>query len=119
MKKFLPIIITLAVIALGAFIIFMPNKVSGVPKESVLYIGDGCPHCKIVEDFISANGVDKKITFATKEIFKDSDNAAELLQVWRRCGLNEAKGMSVPLFWDGTSCYLGDQEITNYFKTKI
>jgi len=89
MKKAWPYIITIAIIILGLIIIFSPSKTSGVPTKTTLFVGQGCPHCKNVEDFIASNGVDKKYDFDTKEV------------------------------WYGNSCYSGEIEIINFFKTKL
>lgn len=118
MKKYLPYILTLGLIAVGAIIIFFPSKVSGIPKQATLFVGQGCPHCKIVEDFIAANDVAKKVTFDTKEVWYNQDNAVVFNKVWQNCGLNPTN-MGVPLYWDGTTCYSGEVEITNYFQSKL
>jgi len=119
MKKVLPYIVTALIIAFAIWLIFLPGKVSGVPKEAVLFVGDGCPHCKIVEDFISTNKVDQKVQFTTKEVWHNQDNALLMTKVWNQCGLNTQDGMGVPLYWDGTHCYSGQEEIMTYFKTKL
>lgn len=120
MKKAWPYIITIVIIILGLAIIFTPTKTSGLPTQATLFVGDGCPHCKKVEDFIASNGVDKKYTFETKEVWHNESNAVIMNTVWQHCGLSTQNGgMSVPLFWDGTTCYNGDEEIINLFKTKL
>ncbi len=119
MKKALPYIITIAIVIFAIWLIFLPSKVAGIPKESILFVGEGCPHCKIVEDFISANGVNKKIQFTTKEVWNNQDNALLMTNIWKQCGLNTKNGMGVPLYWDGTNCFSGQDEIINLFKTKI
>jgi len=119
MKKILPYIITGIAIGLVIWIIFLPNKVSGIPKDSVLFVGEGCPHCKVVEDFIIANDIDKKIQFSTKEVWHKQENAILMTKVWNQCGLSTQNGMGVPLYWDGSQCYNGQDEIINFFKTKL
>lgn len=119
MKKAFPFIITVVVVIFAIWLIFLPSKVSGIPKESILFFGDGCPHCKVVEDFIVANDVRKKIQFDTKEVWSNQSNALLMTKIWNQCGLSVQSGMGVPFYWDGTSCYSGQEEIINYFKTKI
>lgn len=121
MKKPLLYIIGLLVL-LGLIFILLPKNTSenvDVPKNAILFEGDGCPHCKIVNDFIVANNVKSKIQFETQEVFNNEANAAVMAKVWRACGLSNSKGMGVPLYWDGSTCYRGDQEVINYFKTKL
>ncbi len=119
MKKAFPYIITAIIVIFAMWLIFLPSKVAGIPKDAILFVGEGCPHCKIVEDFISANGVDKKVQFSTKEVWHDQDNALLMTKIWKQCGLSTQDGMGVPLYWDGTQCFNGQEEIINYFKTKI
>lgn len=120
MRKALPYIVTLAIVVFALWLIFLPSKVAGIPKDAVLFIGEGCPHCKIVEDFVIANGVDKKVQFTTKEVWHNQDNALLMTKIWKQCGLSTKDGgMGVPLYWDGSSCYSGQEEIISYFKTKI
>ncbi len=119
MKKALPYIITVALVAFAMWLIFLPSKVSGVPKDAILFVGEGCPHCKVVEEFITTNGVDKKVAFTIKEVWHNQNNALLMTKIWNQCGLNTQDGMGVPLYWDGTRCYSGQDEIMDYFKTKI
>ncbi|MFA6547366.1 MAG: hypothetical protein WCT11_00265 [Candidatus Magasanikbacteria bacterium] len=119
MKKAIPYIITIVIVAFAIWLIFSPSKVAGIPKESILFFGDGCPHCKIVDDFIVANNVDKKLTFSKKEVWHNQDNLILMTKIWNQCGLNNQDGMTVPLYWDGINCYKGQEEIINFFKTKI
>lgn len=120
MKKAWPYIITIALIILGLAIIFAPSKTSGLPDKPTLFVGQGCPHCKKVEDFVATNGVDKKYSFDTKEVWYNQSNSLIMNQVWQHCGLSSPEGgMSVPLLWDGTTCYSGEVEIINYFQTKL
>ncbi|EKD43946.1 MAG: hypothetical protein ACD_72C00062G0001 [uncultured bacterium] len=118
MKKYLPYIITAALILIGGMIVFFPNKASGLPTTSILFVGQGCPHCKNVEDFIVANQVDKKVQFETKEVWYNQANAILMNKVWKQCGLNPTN-MGVPLYWDGSTCYNGEIEIVDYLKSKI
>ena len=121
MKKSWPYIITIAIIILGLIIVFAPTKTTGMPTKPTLFVGDGCPHCKKVEDFITSSGVDKKYSFDTKEVWYNQNNAAVMNQVWQHCGLSNTAdgGMSVPLLWDGNTCYSGEVEIMNFLKTKL
>jgi glutaredoxin len=85
-----------------------------------MFVGEGCPHCKKVQDFVASSGVDKKFSFDIKEVWYNQSNALIMNKVWQHCGLNSASGgMSVPLLWDGQVCYSGDEEIISYLKTKL
>ncbi len=119
MKKALPYIITIALVIFALWLMFLPSKVSSIPKESILFYGEGCPHCKIVDEFISANDIKSKVQFSSKEVWNNQANAALMTKIWNQCGLSKQTGMGVPLYWDGTTCYRGQDEVINYFKTKI
>lgn len=85
----------------------------------ILFYGDGCPHCKIVEEFIMQSQADKKIAIAQKEVYHNSDNSAELETKAEACGL-ATDSIGVPFLWDGEGkCYIGDQDIIEFLKRKI
>ena len=115
------VVVALAVIVAGVYFtggfgksspIVVPN-VSGI----IFFYGDTCPHCKNVEDFIKANNIDKKVKYAMLEVFHDQNNAALLLQKAQICGINQNQ-LGVPLVWDGKKCYMGEPDVTNFFKAQ-
>jgi glutaredoxin len=86
--------------------------------EIIFFYGDGCPHCAVVEKYIKDNGVDQKIDFQTKEVYYNKANAEELGKKAEACGINTNE-IGVPFLWDGSKCLIGDQDIVDFFKTKI
>jgi len=74
-----------------------------------------CPHCKIVEEYMAANGTESKINMIKKEISEDSDNAQEFLRKAGNCGIKSEEA-GVPMLWKDGKCTVGDQPIINYFK---
>jgi len=87
-------------------------------SDIILFIGEGCPHCKKVEDYIKANKIDEKINFDLKEIWYNKDNAAVMKQKADICKIPEDQ-LGVPLLFDGTKCYVGEVEISDFFNSKI
>jgi len=85
--------------------------------QITLFYGDGCPHCKIVEDYIKQNQIAIKISFAQKEVYSNQANSMELEAKAKICGL-PANSIGVPLLFDGEKCFIGDQDIINFFKQK-
>lgn len=83
----------------------------------VLFYGDGCPHCENVEKYISDNGVKTKVSFEQKEVHK-GNNMEEISYRAEQCGI-PSSSLAIPLFWDGSKCYMGDKDIINYFKEKL
>ncbi len=127
MKK--PLLISILFVAVLSYAIFVlasskkpeanniPNQ--GEVKESaiILFYGDGCPHCAIVEEYVSKNGIEVKVPFAKKEVYYNKKNSAELGEKAKICGI-PTNSVGVPFLWDGAKCYVGDQEIVEFFKQK-
>ncbi|MDD3284166.1 MAG: hypothetical protein PHZ07_01070 [Patescibacteria group bacterium] len=84
----------------------------------ILFYGDGCPHCKIVDQYIEENKIKSKLTFAEKEIYSSKENANLLIEKANICKIPN-NTIGVPFLWDGTKCYMGDEDIINFFKLKI
>ena len=127
MKKFSIIIAvaTISIVALGVFLIGKGSSSKPItyslPANLTYYWGDGCPHCKIVEDFLStwAPPIDeagKKVQIDKREVWNNVANAKELKARYEYCKVPQSQ-MGVPLLFtpDGR-CYSGDTEIINYFK---
>lgn len=101
----------------------MPNNNSWEnqqTKESqvILFYGQGCPHCAIVEDYIEKNNINEKISFEEKEVYYNKGNANDLIQKAKACGI-PTDSIGVPFLWDGEKCYVGDQEIIEFFNQKL
>lgn len=125
MKK--PLVITiifLAVLAYALVVLSAKDKPSSNEKPNqdnvgniILFYGDGCPHCKIVEEYVEANGIEAKVPFTKKEVYYNKANSAELGEKAIACGM-PTDSIGVPFLWDGAQCYVGDQDIIEYFKDK-
>jgi glutaredoxin len=87
-------------------------------SQIILFYGDGCPHCAIVEEYIKENSISDKISFAQKEVYYNQNNAKELEAKAKICGL-PTDSIGVPFLWDGEKCFIGDQDIINFFKQKL
>ncbi len=93
-----------------------------IPQDATIPLGKfyfksiTCSHCKIVDTYINENNTKQKVFFITREIDNDPNAVAILKSIGKKCLLSDTE-LGVPLFWDGTSCYLGDQEVIDYFKT--
>lgn len=84
----------------------------------VLFYGDGCPHCALVEKYVAENTVETKVPFVKKEVYHDKQNANELKTTAAACGL-PTDSIGVPFLWDGSKCIIGDQPIIDFFKQRI
>jgi len=114
LKKYWPLgIIVIVVIILVALIVNQPKP------GMIFFYGDGCPHCKIVEDYMAANGVRDKLQFTEMEVFNNQSNADLMAKYARQCGLDTSQGLGVPFFFDGKNCTMGDQDIIKYFSDTL
>jgi len=86
-------------------------------SQIILFYGDGCPHCAIVEKYIEENDIINKFSFAQKEVYHNQSNAKELEEKAKICGL-PTDSIGVPFLWDGSTCLVGDQPIIDFFKQR-
>ncbi len=113
-----------------SFVVLAKNKNNNLPNSNIvqnnqqieqgqiiLFYGDGCPHCAIVEDYIKKNNIKEKLTFGEKEVYYNQNNAKELEAKAKICGL-PIDSIGVPFLWDGSKCYIGDQDIIDFFQQK-
>lgn len=84
----------------------------------ILFYGDGCPHCALVEKYIAENAAETKVPFVKKEVYHDKQNATELKAKAAACNL-PTDSIGVPFLWDGSECIIGDQPIIKFFRQKI
>ncbi|MDD5623989.1 MAG: hypothetical protein PHI23_04755 [Candidatus Peribacteraceae bacterium] len=114
MKKYL----WLAALGIVVVLVFILLKGKGAsPEGIILYYGDTCPHCEVVDAFIRENKMHEKIVFTEKEVFQDKKNAYELGKKATLCGLSTDQ-IVVPLLWTGTGCLIGEQDIEQFLTVR-
>lgn len=94
------------------------------PEGVILFYGADCPHCKIVEAFISDNKISEKVSFANLEIpfngktsSQLATNANLLIETAKKCNIDISGGVSIPFLYDGAGkCFTGDVDVINFFK---
>jgi|WetSurMetagenome_2_1015567.scaffolds.fasta_scaffold592766_1 hypothetical protein len=87
-------------------------------SKTILFIGTGCSHCKIVEEYIQQNQIDSKLSIDQKEVFYNKDNQRLFEEKAKACKL-DLNNLGVPLLWTGSTCLEGDQPIIDYLKQQI
>lgn len=94
------------------------NIKSYTDADLTLYIGQGCPHCKVIEDYILNNKVDQALKLNIKEIWYNKANASDLTAKAEVCKIASDQ-VGVPmLFQTSTSkCYVGGQPVIDFLKT--
>ncbi len=85
------------------------------PAVPVLYVGEGCPHCEKVEEFLGSESMRDRVRIQMKEVFRDKANADEMLATAEKCGISKAS-VGVPLLWTGSECLSGDGPIIDFLK---
>jgi glutaredoxin len=126
-KIIIPIILFIAVLIFSFFVLLreknknQTNETTTTENQSsdqiILFYGDGCPHCAIVEDYINKNKIQEKIPLIQKEVYYNQNNAKDLKAKAKICGL-PTDSIGVPFLWDGEKCLIGNQDIINFFKQK-
>ncbi|MFA6919406.1 MAG: hypothetical protein WC244_04875 [Patescibacteria group bacterium] len=114
---YIVIAIIIVIIAIGA-IIFWPKGGAG-NSDIILYYSLTCPHCEVVENFITQNNITEKVSFQNKEVSENQDNAIELMTKAQKCSI-ATDSIGVPFLWDGenSKCIVGEPDITQFFKDK-
>jgi glutaredoxin len=127
-KVIIPTILFIAVLIFSFYVLSQERKNQSPKNETgttqnqsadqiILFYSDGCPHCAKVEEYIKENNIQNKISFVQKEVYYNQDNAQELLEKAKLCGL-PINSIGVPFLWDGKKCLIGDQDIIKFFKQK-
>lgn len=119
MKKYKTLITFLIILAAVA-ILFSLGRLTNPKSTSkmILFFGDTCPHCKDVDEFITANKTRERLDFQELEVYNNAKNARLLTATAKTCGLNTTDGIGVPFFFDGENCLLGSEPIIDFLKTK-
>ena len=94
-----------------------PIKPAAIPEGIILFYGQGCPHCKIVDDFITQNKIEDKVKFTRLEFWYNKDNQAIIGKAAKKCQITSDQ-VRVPLLYDGKNCFTGDVDVINFFKTQ-
>jgi len=53
-----------------------------MPEGIILFYGEGCPHCKVVDDFITENKIEDKVKFSTDF----GESGGDMWNKGRHCG---------------------------------
>ena len=120
---FLILAVVLGGIGLIAFDSIKAKKADEIKVESkdevVLYWGEGCEHCKRVEEFLASyKEIEEKIKIEKKEVGKNLINSSELTERAKECKIDTATGVAVPFLYFRGECVTGDQPIINYLTNK-
>jgi len=132
-KKIIPILIIITIIV-GFY--FLTSKKpasltqensssqnnSALPNDFILFYGSTCPHCKIVEEFISTNQIDQKLKISQLEVYENESNKTTFSKMVQQICPDQISdsGLPVPFLIDQVDkkCTIGDTPITEYLTEK-
>jgi glutaredoxin-related protein len=93
------------------------NSQIELPANYELFWGDGCPHCKIVEDFLASWDKKDEIKVDQLEVWNNIDNAKKMQTAADYCNIPKNE-LGVPmLFTPDGKCLVGDGPIIDLFKS--
>ncbi len=109
-------------LAIGVFLLLAVLVIAGLywqvsQKQSssiIFYYGYNCPHCKIVEDYMSANNVNATLQIEWREVYNNTENRNALIKVWNQCG--QTGDAQIPVFYYRNSCYVGQDDGIAFLK---
>ena len=119
MKKF-PIIIGLATVLLliiGVLLFSKKSEPIELPTVLEYYWGEGCPHCKNVEDFMSTWEYKDQIEIEKLEAWSNVENARKLSDRFNYCRVPNAERGVPLLFTPEGKCFIGDTPIIDELKS--
>ncbi len=89
-------------------------------SEIILFYGQECPHCQIVEKYVADNNIKNKVIFSEREVNHNSANADFMMKKQESCSQFDKNNIgAVPFLWTKEKCYIGQDEIMQFFKDKI
>jgi len=84
-------------------------------NQMMFYYGDTCPHCKIVEQYMSENNIYSNYKVVMKEVYNDEKNKNELIRKAGLCNLS-ANNIGLPFLIYKKKCYVGDVDMIKFFE---
>jgi hypothetical protein len=125
MKKIVIAIVIVLVVVFTYKTLSTPPKSKGVSQEDaemILFWGDGCPHCKIVDGYITDNKIDEKVKISYKEVYYNKSNQNLLQETVKKCpSIDASQGIGVPLAFvkADSTCLYGDTPIIDWLKARV
>lgn len=109
--------LALLVLSIGFFLtLFLPRAVFSQAPAMTLYVGEGCPHCAAVEQFLTEGRFYDKYSIGVKEVYFDRENAQELTALFEEHNIPLLQRGVPALFAEG-KFYIGTDKIKNYLSS--
>ncbi|MFA4942545.1 MAG: hypothetical protein WC564_02820 [Patescibacteria group bacterium] len=118
-KKFLLLFLLLPLLLAGCTAVSnSEEKKSALDGQTILFYGETCAHCKVLEQYLEDNKINDKMSIEKLEVSKNKTNATLMMEAVNNCAISK-NAVGVPFLWVDNKCYMGDVETTNFFKTKF
>jgi len=102
--------------------IFAFYKLTSQKSDFILFYGNTCPHCKVVEEFITTNQIDQKLKISQLEVYENKSNTSVFVNMVKEICPDQSNpdGLPVPFLIDqkDKKCILGDAPINEYLSEK-
>jgi glutaredoxin len=93
------------------------TKVNTTILDLTLFYGNACPHCADLEKWMQENKIEEKIKIIKKEVYDNQQNAQELTQAAKKCGLT-TNSIGVPFLFAEGRCLIGTSDIISFLSQK-
>ena len=112
------VLVIFSVLLLEKETTIVDNQPANSNSEIILFYGEECPHCAIVDKYVEENKVKDIVSFEEKEVYHNKANANQLAEKAKICDI-PTNSIGVPFLWTGEVCLVGDKDIIEFFKSKI
>ena len=110
------IVISLVVLVGGAVLLTRPSTLPSITNLEY-YWGNGCPHCKVVAEFMETWEKKDTVKMDKFEVWYNSKNAQRFNERAKICNFKPEE-MGVPvLITPDSKCFTGDTPIIDYLKS--
>lgn len=94
-------------------LLFLPAIVRSQGNAMTLYVGEGCPHCAAVKQYIKEKGLDRSYAIEIKEVYFNRENAQELTRLFEEHNIPLLE-QGVPALLAEGKVYVGADKIKDY-----
>jgi glutaredoxin len=94
------------------------HAVVSLTKDVVIFYEPTCPHCKALESFISANGLNEMFNIRKSDVTSDPANRAEMESAQQIC-MKDVSERVVPFVTHGGKCAMGEENSIQFFKNLV
>lgn len=92
------------------------NNYANIPSGRFYFHAPGCSHCDTVAAYAEEQKTHQRFYYIEQMVGNGGSADMLLKAIAARCRISETS-LSVPLFWDGSRCYMGSDEVIGFFKS--